>query len=261
MQGAFDTLQQAGFRPVLMHWRGCSGEPNRLPRSYHSGNSDDIRWFIDYLGHRFLRARLFALGYSLGANALLKYLGEEGSRSALTGAMAVCPPLVLSEGANRLNSGIARVYQRHLLALMRSQHEEKRRRYSHLELPTAGRELDSFWRFDDAITAPLHGYDGVHDYYRRCSARQYLPAIRTPVHIMCAADDPFFTPAILPGPDELSPCTTLELSGHGGHVGFLRGRERWLDQHVADVLSRQRPAHVQYPAWPTGLSSSVTPAG
>lgn len=237
VQGAFDSLQRAGFRPVLMHWRGCSGEPNRLPRAYHSGASDDIRWFIDYLAARFPARRLFALGYSLGANALLKYLGEAGGQSPVSGAMAVSPPLLLSAGADRLDTGLARVYQRHLLALMRSQHEAKRRRYPQLQLPAATTKLDSFWKFDDAITAPLHGFDGVHDYYQRCSARQFLPAIATLTHIMSARDDPFFTPEILPGADELSSQTSLEITDHGGHVGFLQGRERWLDHRVAEVLS------------------------
>lgn len=107
-----------------MHWRGCSGEPNRLARAYHSGASDDIRWFVDYLAGRFPETRIFALGYSLGANALLKYLGESGSQSRLSGAMAVSPPLVLREGANKLNQGVSRLYQRHLLRLMRKHHEQ-----------------------------------------------------------------------------------------------------------------------------------------
>ncbi|NND91614.1 MAG: hydrolase [Granulosicoccus sp.] len=240
IRGAFQTLEQAGHRPVLMHWRGCSGEPNRLARSYHSGASDDIRWFINYLVTRFQGTPLLALGYSLGANALLKYLGEEGDQSPLSGALAVSPPLVLQEGANRLNQGLARIYQRHLLTLMRRQHEQKRLRHPSLNLRAATPDLDSFWKFDDAITAPLHGYAGVDDYYHRCSARQYLPDIRVPVHILCARDDPFFTPDILPHASELSRQTTLELTPNGGHVGFLQGRERWLDKRVAEVLSGLR---------------------
>ena len=243
IQGVWRSLESAGFRPVLMHWRGCSGEPNRLGRAYHSGASDDIGWFIQYLQQRFAGETLYALGYSLGANALLKYLGEAGSSSTLGGAMAVCPPLVLSEGARRLNSGLARGYQRYLLSLMRAQHERKRARYPELQLPEATDILNNFWKFDDAITAPLHGFDGVHDYYTRCSARQFLPQITVPTHILCARDDPFFTADILPEQSELADDTTLELSAHGGHVGFLgdrSGRKRWLDDHVANVLSAYR---------------------
>ena len=240
IRGVFQTLQQAGFRPVLMHWRGCSGEPNRLPRAYHSGASDDIRWFVDYLAGRFPETRIYALGYSLGANALLKYLGESGSQSRLAGAMAVSPPLVLREGADKLNQGVARLYQRHLLRMMRTHHEQKRALYPELELPAATGHLDSLWKFDDKITAPLHGFDGAMDYYQRCSARQFLPEIDTPTRILCAQDDPFFTPRILPESEELSRNTILELSQTGGHVGFLEGRERWLDTHVADVFREFR---------------------
>lgn len=236
IQGALATLSARGFHPILMHWRGSSGEPNRLARAYHSGASDDIQWFIDYLRQRFVGAHLYAVGYSLGANALLKYLGEQGPASPLSGAMSVSPPLVLAEGANKLNSGVARAYQRYLLDRLRMQHEKKRLLYPDLALPVASPSLNTFWKFDDALTAPLHGYAGVNDYYERCSARQFLPLISTPTYILSARDDPFFTPAILPEPQELSASTRMEISDHGGHVGFLHNGTRWLDEHVADTM-------------------------
>ncbi|MFK7995456.1 MAG: hydrolase [Granulosicoccus sp.] len=243
IQGVFGTLESAGFRPVLMHWRGCSGEPNRLSRAYHSGASDDIAWFINYLCQRFAGVDIYALGYSLGANALLKYLGESGSACPVRGAVAVCPPLVLSEGANKLNTGFARLYQRYLLSLMRAQHECKRLTYPQLGLREASPDLNTFWKFDDVITAPLHGFAGVDDYYTRCSARQFLPSITIPSHIVSALDDPFFTPDILPAKKELAKNTTLEISETGGHVGFL-GQEpsnrRWLDGHAASILQQLR---------------------
>ena len=125
---------------------------------------------------------------------------------------------------------------------MRGQHEKKRARYPALELPVADASLDTFWKFDDALTAPLHGFADARDYYDQCSARQYLPAIKIPTHILCSADDPFFTDKVIPDSDELAPNTTLEVSPHGGHVGFLQGREprRWLDQHITNRLSSLR---------------------
>jgi len=236
IQGAIATLTARGFHPILMHWRGCSGEPNRLARAYHSGASDDIQWFIDYLAARFTGANLYALGYSMGANALLKYLGEQGSATPLHGAMSVSPPLVLSEGANKLNSGIARIYQRYLLKRLRMQHEKKRLLYPDLSLPVSNASLDTFWKFDNALTAPLHGFTDVNDYYKQCSARQFLPNITIPTRILCARDDPFFTPHILPSESELSSDTLLEIAEYGGHVGFLQQSERWLDQHVANTM-------------------------
>lgn len=239
IQGAIRTLEACTFCPVLMHWRGCSGEPNRLRRAYHSGASDDIRWFIGFLKDQFPGRPIHALGFSLGANALLKYLGESGRHSGLQSALAVSPPLVLQVGASKMSKGIARAYQHYLLKLLRSQHERKRIRYPQLQLPQASARLNDFWKFDDAITAPLHGFSDVHDYYNKCSARQYLRNIETRTHILCALDDPFYTPEILPDVHELSACTTLELSQYGGHVGFLShrtGPNRWLDAHIARVF-------------------------
>ena len=237
--GVFNELEAAGFRPVLMHWRGCSGEPNRLARSYHSGETGDIGYVIDLMRERYPDEPVFAVGFSLGANALLKYLGEQGESTPLSGAMAVCPPLVLSVGADKLNTGVTRGYQRYLLSMMRAQHEAKRQQYPELDLPEAGSSLDNFWKFDDVITAALHGYDGVNDYYTCCSARAYLPRIRRPTRVLYALDDPFFTPAVVPAEDELAPGTTLELSAKGGHVGFMSSLgTRWLDKRVAAVISR-----------------------
>lgn len=245
IQGAISTLEAAGFRPVLMHWRGCSGEPNRLPKAYHSGASEDIAWFINYLRKRFSNQAIYAVGYSLGANALLKFLGESGSDCALSGAVSVCPPLVLSEGAKKLDSGFSRHYQRYLLRLMCVQHERKRMAYPQLQLPVAGKHLNSLWKFDDAITAPLHGFEGVHDFYNKCSARQFLPLINIPTHILCARDDPFFTPDVLPDEAELAQKTTFESSPAGGHVGFLsaeKNNRRWLDTRVSSLVSKLRDA-------------------
>lgn len=239
-RGAIAALEKRGFRPVFMHWRGCSGEPNRLPISYHSGATTDIRWLIHFLSARFPAERIYAVGFSLGGNALLKYLGESGNNSHLDGAAAICPPLMLNIGADKMNRGLARGYQRYLLALMRNQHEAKRRRYPELNLPPAKPSLNSFWRFDDAITAPLHGFVNVHDYYTKCSARPYLQSIRTPTRILYALDDPFFTRDVVPHQNEMAQSVTLELAKHGGHVGFISHKDQtepWLDNWVGSAIS------------------------
>ncbi len=238
-QGAFDMLERKGFRPVFMHWRGCSGQPNRLARSYHSGATDDIKLIIDLVAQRYPNEKIYAAAFSLGANALLKHLGESRTACQLSGAVAVCPPLVLSVGADKLNTGVTKIYQRYLLTAMRKHHEAKRATYPALNLPAASNSLDNFWKFDNELTAPIHGFKDVHDYYERCSARQYLQDISIPTHIIYALDDPFFTPAVVPEAFELSADVTLELSKHGGHVGFIddRNHARWLDNRIANVLS------------------------
>jgi len=239
--GAFGALTALGCRITLMHWRGCSGEPNRLARSYHSGATEDIARMAALLAERHPGSPLIGLGYSLGGNALLTYLGQSGQSAGFDAAIAISPPLVLAVGADTLSRGAARGYQRFLLGLMRAHHEAKRRARPELELPVADTSLDTFWAFDDALTAPLHGFDGVHDYYERCSARRWLGGIRRPVHILSAVDDPFFSEAILPEPDELAPGTVHEVSVHGGHVGFLDGwRHRWLDGRIAELVDTGR---------------------
>jgi len=238
IKAVFHRLEASGFRPVFMHWRGCSGEPNRLARSYHSGATDDIHRLIELVQHRHPGVPVFAIAFSLGANALLKYLGEEASQCQLSGAVCVCPPLVLSIGADKLNSGVTRVYQKYLITPMRAQHEAKRARYPELDLPMATPALNNFWKFDDALTAPLHGFKDVHDYYKKCSARQFLRAISAKTHIIYALDDPFFTPEVLPEEPELSSMVTLELSRHGGHVGFIGDPtdSNWLSNRICTVL-------------------------
>lgn len=237
----FSALEKAGFAVAFMHFRGCSGEPNRLAKAYHSGETGDIRYFIDLVKQRFPQLPVHAVGFSLGANALLKYLGEEGSQCPLASAVAVAPPLVLQEGANKLNQGFAKIYQRYLLDAMKNHLEAKRACYPDLELPKDVLKLKSFWEFDDLVTARVHGFEDVHDYYSKSSSRQYLPAIACPTHIIHALDDPFFTPAVVPEENELAAETTLELCSHGGHVGFVNGSHPlaaryWLDERIPAVL-------------------------
>ena len=238
VKAAFHRLEADGMRPVFMHWRGCSGEPNRLARSYHSGATDDIDRLVKLVRQRYPTTPAYAVGFSLGANALLKYVGEQGTDCHLSGAIGVCPPLVLNIGADKLNTGVTRGYQRYLIKLMCEHHELKRARYPHLDLPEAHSSLNNFWKFDDALTAPLHGFDDVHDYYSKCSARPFLKRACIPMHIIYALDDPFFTPDVLPSESELSKHVTLELSTHGGHVGFVGDRytKHWLAERISALL-------------------------
>lgn len=242
----FRHLETHGMRPVFMHWRGCSGEPNRLARSYHSGATDDIQFVVDLVRKRNPEEKVHAVGFSLGANALLKYLGEQKEGCPVSSAVAVCPPLVLSIGADKMNRGLAKGYQRYLIRLMREQHELKRQKHPELNLKPASQEWKSFWQFDNELTAPIHGFADVHDYYTQCSSRQYLSTIAVPTHILYALDDPFFTPAVVPTEKELSDSVTLELSDFGGHVGFIADRtnKNWLANHIGKVLMQARDTAV-----------------
>jgi len=236
--GTLGVAESLGLRGVLMHFRGCSGEPNRLPRAYHSGDTDDIRFFLKTVREREPGTTLGAVGFSLGGNALLKYLGEEGEGSPIAAAAAVSAPLQLAACADRMSRGFSRVYQWHLLRSLKATASEKARllRDSPID-PATIPAMNSFWAFDDGVTAPLHGFEGAADYYERSSSRQFLPRVRTETLILHSEDDPFMTPDVLPSASELPPGVRLELSAGGGHVGFVGGRtpfkgSYWLEDRL-----------------------------
>ena len=241
--GMLQALGAAGFQAVVMYHRGCSGEPNRLHRRYTGGDTADLAEAVNRLRARAPARPLVAVGVSLGGNVLLKWLGEQGAQAPLAAAAAISPPFRLDRAADRLNRGLSRLYQRHLLTGLN--HALAAKYADHPEscpVPLAElARLRSFRAFDDAFTAPVHGYQGAADYYARASARQFLGAITVPTLIVHSLDDPFTTRDAVPGGDELSPAVRLALSAHGGHVGFVAGavpgRPRyWLEERVPAFL-------------------------
>lgn len=241
--GLMKACNQQGWRAVLMHFRGASGEPNRLARAYHSGDTADFHFFLDTLVSREPDTKKAAIGISLGGNVLLKWLGEQGRNSLLDAAVAISVPFELRLVADKMSRGFSRVYQRYLLQKLRKVFIKKTRGWQD-ELPKALQDFNKwqcFWTFDDNVTAPLHGFSSVHDYYRQSSSRSYLRTIATPTLIIHSRDDPFMTPQALPREDELSNWVTLELSAKGGHVGFISGHVPgkpvyWLEHRVPEYL-------------------------
>lgn len=246
------ALAACGWASVAVNWRGCSGEPNRLARSYHSGISEDLAQVVEHLRRVRPLASLHAVGYSLGGNVLLKYLGERGADSALHAAVAVSVPFRLDQCADRIALGFSRVYQAHFMrelsAHLSAKHDYLRQQ-GHLEglaalerLGPLGR-LRTFWDFDGKVTAPLNGFDSAQDYYRRASSRYYLGQIETPTLIIQARDDPFIFAHSLPTAEELAPGTSFELHARGGHVGFVEGSVRrpryYLERRIPQWLLEQ----------------------
>ncbi|WP_462322353.1 YheT family hydrolase [Halochromatium sp.] len=247
-----DQLAENGFQPLFMHLRGASGEPNRLARSYHSGATGDLRAVLEALAEDASGPVSAAIGFSLGGNLLLKYLGECWSASEppcwgaasgdplLDRAIAVSVPFVLRDAMLRLELGFARVYRRYLIQRLKAAYQQKfatRPSPLHLDLS----QIKDFNQFDDQITAPLNGFAGVFDYYQRASCRGYLRHIRTSTLIIHAADDPFMFPSTVPFEHELGPGIRLELSRHGGHVGFIEARgpgfsSGWLESKILRAL-------------------------
>ncbi len=238
------ALQAAGFLPVFMHMRGCSGTPNRLNRSYHSGDTADIASVVASTESLVGRHTEAVIGFSLGGNQLLKWLGESGDKNPLKTAIAISVPFSLADAAARLESGVSRLYQAYLLRKMRASYARRFDEAHPSPLSIDVKQLHSFRAFDDAITAPLNGFAGVDDYYRRASCRQFLAGIRRPTLILHSEDDPFMYPQTVPAAEELSPAVTLELSSDGGHAGFVSGNNPaqpvyWLQSRITTFLKEQ----------------------
>ena len=232
------ALQEHGFHGLFMHLRGCSGEPNRLDRSYHSGETGDLAAVVRHAARVTGKPVFAMIGYSLGANALLKWLGEGGEQPPLQRAVAVSVPFQLGDAARKLSTGFSRLYQNHLLERLRRNFRRKFRQRAS-PLPVDVDRLRDFYSFDDKVTAPLHGFSSAADYYRQSSSRQYLKNIQCETLILHAQDDPFLFEESIPGNEELSQHVTLELSKHGGHVGFISGSvfpQRWLEPRIIRFL-------------------------
>lgn len=238
------ALGGRGWAVTRFEFRGAGETPNRLARGYHSGDTADLARVARTLRERDPAAPLCAVGFSLGANVLLKLMAEEAHGEVFDAAVAVSVPFRLAVCADRLATGTSRVYGRWLLTHLKQGLRRKRTLLaSRIDLPGALAATD-FRTFDALVTAPLHGYASVDDYYARASCRPDLARITRPTLILHAADDPFMLPTCVPEHAELSPRIELEVHRHGGHVGFFeRGPgglprsylERrvgaWLDAH------------------------------
>jgi len=239
-----------GWRSVVMNFRGCSGEPNNKARSYHSGETEDLQFIYETLRQREPETRFAAIGFSLGGNVLLKWLGEQGGRVRLSAAVAVSVPLLLNLCATKLDKGFSKLYRANLLAELKAYMSDKlahlARNGLHAEAAKI-RELGdctkitSFWQYDNIVVAVLFGFKDVHDYYQRASSRQFLRYLQVPTLIIQADDDPFMTPAVLPTHHELSAHVQLEVTRGGGHVGFVTCQglfkpRYWLEERIPAFL-------------------------
>ncbi len=226
-KGMLNTIDANGWRAVFMHFRGCSGEHNRLQRGYHSGDTSDLAYLVETLQKRERETNFAAIGYSLGGNILLKWLGETGKANPLKAAIAVSVPFELQKAANRIESGFSRFYQWYFLRCLRWRLRKKFERVPSPIDPALIEQVSSMRDFDNIFTAPLYGFRDADDYYRTTSSRQYLKFIEVPTLLVHAKDDPFMTADVIPSPAELSPSVTLEVTDAGGHVGFVSGKYPW----------------------------------
>lgn len=236
------SLRQQGWRGVFMHFRGCSGEPNRLVKGYHSGETQDVAYLVGEIRRREPNTPIAGIGYSLGGNVLLKWLGETGQQNPLCAAVAVSVPFELQKAAVRIQSGFSRFYQWYFLRCLRHRLNKKCEQVPFPVAVSGWTAMRTIYDFDNAYTAPVHGFENAENYYQIASSRQYLNQIQVPTLLVHAKDDPFMTADVVPTRDELSEAVTLEVSESGGHVGFVAGRypwrpEYWLEKRIPDYLS------------------------
>jgi len=228
--GLLRTGRAAGWRGVALNFRSCSGELNRLPRFYHSGETGDLAWVVRALVERAPSVPVGAVGVSLGGNVLLKWLGEVGDMAPpeLRGAVGISVPFDVAASARVLDRGLRRlVYAANFLRTMRSKVIEKARRYPGFVDVTAARRARTFARYDRVVTAPLNGFRDEVDYWTRASSGPYLPRIRRPTLLLGARDDPIVPVRVLPDPLTLPRDVRAEFSARGGHAGFLDGSWPW----------------------------------
>lgn len=241
-KGIMNEIRALGWHGVLLHFRGCHGGPNQVQRSYHSGDTADLQAFLTYLKQSAPNAPIYLVGYSLGGNVVLKYLGEQGSKSSIEAAVAVSVPFELSHAAAKLTQGFSQLYQHVLLSSLKQKFLDK---FMNLPSPidrTRVGAIKTIREFDDVVTAPLHGFDSADDYYSKSSCRQFLKSIETSTLILHANDDPLVPQSAIPNSEEMNESVSLECYANGGHVAFVAGGfnpskpQYWLDSRIREFL-------------------------
>ena len=236
-----------GWRCVVPHFRGCSGELNRLPRAYHSGDSAEIDWVLRRVQSIAPAAKLNVVGVSLGGNALLKWLGEQGAdASSVVGhAAAISAPLDLTAAGHALGRGFNRIYTGIFLRSLKRKSQAKLERFPGSFDGSAMRASRNLYEFDNAVTAPLHGFRDTDDYWQRASSWPMLAGIRVPTLVLNAKNDPFMPESALAQTRMASKHVTLEFPAGGGHAGFLSGpfpgSHEWLARRILQFFTERQP--------------------
>lgn len=237
------SMAKNHWRGVFMHFRGCSGEPNRLPKCYHSGKTDDVDYVVQTLIKREPNTPIFAIGFSLGGNVLLKWLGETGKNNPIKAAIAISVPFELHKASERVQLGLSRFYQWYFVKHISKRLSIKFKKISPTIDISKLNKISTMYELDELITAPMHGFSGVDEYYSVSSSRQYLRSICVPTLILHSKDDPLISEDAIPKIEEISSKIELEITDRGGHVGFVCGNypwkpEYWLERRIIEFYKK-----------------------
>ena len=255
-----NRARRLGWGGVVAHFRGCSGERNRLVRAYHSGDSSEIDWILRRTKEKNPRLKIYAVGVSLGGNVLLKWLGEQGDHALeiVEKTAAVSVPVDLAAAAGVLDRGCRKwIYTRHFLKTLKQKSLDKIAQHNlKIDLHQV-RAASTFRQIDDLFTAPVHGFESAEDYWTKSSSKPWLMQIRVPTLLINARNDPFLPAVALPTAEEVSLYVDLEYPEFGGHVGFVSGRFPgdldWLPGRIFDFFEVQSSCATRY-----GVKTSLT---
>lgn len=240
MQGMARALAERGWDVLTWAFRGCGAEPNRLASFYHSGKTEDLDTVVRHVSRVHPASKIDLVGFSLGGNLILKYVGERGAEISpkIHRAVAFSVPCELACSSAKLSQWQNRIYMERFLRTLRAKVREKHPRFP-AELDITGLErMRTFAEFDGRFTAPLHGFADAEDYWKRSSCRQFLSGISIPTLLITAANDPILGPACYPHKEAVESATFhLETPAEGGHCGFGAAAEYWSEKRAAGFLS------------------------
>lgn len=243
IQGMLQLAQRNHWRAVVMHFRGSTGHINRTPQCYHAGRTEDVLSVLTHIRSLHPEAsQMVAVGYSLGSNLLLKFLGENPTQTWLSAAVAVSVPFDLEATTRSLRSGMGRIYQKRFMKSLKRTISYKL--HFSMDMPISLFELEqihTLYEFDDKVTAPLHGFSSAKEYYTSCSSQHFLEHIRTPTLIIHAEDDPIIPKWVIPRMKHKNHAISWDIQRYGGHVGFINGNNPkqlsyWLEERIPHYL-------------------------
>lgn len=234
IQNLMSDLKEAGFSSVALNFRGCGTKININRRMYHSGETEDYATLFKWMGEYFGNSEIYAVGFSLGGNALVKSLGELGEEHPVKRAVAVSPPYDLKGGSLRMDKGFNKVYQKRFLNTLVEKTNLKRAQFPDFPEFTGS----SVYDFDDQVTAPIHGFDGADHYYETCSSKHFYKQVQKPLLVIHSKADSLCPLEFAPFEDfESNNFIRTLFTESGGHVGFISKRRGWLSRTIIKWLN------------------------
>jgi len=241
VKGMVKAMNNNGWDAMAWNYRSCSGEPNRLLRSYHNGVTDDLSWVINHAGQKYAYKEIALIGFSLGGNLTLLYLGRERPDPIVKKAVVFSVPCDLKASAKVLANPANKLYMKRFLVMLHQKIKAKMKILPGLIDDNGYEKIRDFKAFDDRYTAPVHGFKNALDYWKKCSSKPFIPDITVPTLIINAANDPFLPKACYPVAEAASnKQVKLCMPKSGGHVGFISFNKQnlyWSEKQAVEFLN------------------------